>query len=220
MAVVRHTLDLYVLLLNSEVQLLQVVDAVHIPSHMVEPHLPFLGPWSVLSHLHQGDFVGITQVRSHEGRPSRRKPVGVETQEVLIPIAGALRVAHEDIDVSKFSRLVTHISPSSARVIVCDREYHSKHPDHKSPEIPQKARTGSQETVVPASKVTRWLSCTKRPTSWRVRRSVASLVKPDAILAWHSRRIVKTFDGSQQRPSPGRPKIVCRPGVNTTAVAT
>src|SRR5262249_20804657 len=41
MAVVRHTLDLYVLLFNAEVQLLQVVEAVHIPRHVVEPHLPF-----------------------------------------------------------------------------------------------------------------------------------------------------------------------------------
>src|ERR1043166_8347590 len=46
---------------------------------------------------------------------------------------------------------------------------------------------------------------------------VASLVKPDAILAWHSRLIAKTFDGSQQRPSPGRPNILGRPGVNATA---
>ena len=100
MAVVRHMLDLYVLLFNAEVQLLQVVEAVHIPRQVVEPHLPFLGPWGLLSHFHQGDFVGVAQVRSHEGSPSGRKPVGVETQEVLIPIAGALRVAHEDIDVS------------------------------------------------------------------------------------------------------------------------
>jgi putative transposase len=49
---------------------------------------------------------------------------------------------------------------------------------------------------------------------------VASLVKPDTILAWHSRLIAKKFDGSQQRPSPGRPTIVGRPEVNTTAVAT
>jgi len=46
---------------------------------------------------------------------------------------------------------------------------------------------------------------------------MASLVTPDTILAWQSRLIAKTFDGSQQRPSPGRPKILGRPGVNATA---
>ncbi len=44
--------------------------------------------------------MGVAQVRSHKGSPSGRKPVGVETQEVPIPIAGALRIAHENIDVS------------------------------------------------------------------------------------------------------------------------
>src|SRR5262245_648726 len=111
MAMVRYMLDLYVLLFNAEVQLLQVVEAVHIPSHVVESHLPFLGPWGILSHFYQGDFMGVAQVRRHEGSPSGRKPVGVETQEVLIPRAGAFRCAHKDVDVSYFSRLVTHNLP-------------------------------------------------------------------------------------------------------------
>src|SRR6266704_2676160 len=36
---------------------------------------------------------------------------------------------------------------------------------------------------------------------------VATIVKPDTILAWHRRLVAKKFDGSQQRQSPGRPKI-------------
>lgn len=36
---------------------------------------------------------------------------------------------------------------------------------------------------------------------------VASIVKPDTILAWHARLIAKKFDGSQQRQSPGRSKV-------------
>jgi putative transposase len=36
---------------------------------------------------------------------------------------------------------------------------------------------------------------------------VASIVKPDTILAWHRRLVVKKFDGSQQRKAPGRPMI-------------
>ena len=36
---------------------------------------------------------------------------------------------------------------------------------------------------------------------------VATIVKPDTILAWHRTLIAQKFDGSQQRQSPGRPKI-------------
>ena len=36
---------------------------------------------------------------------------------------------------------------------------------------------------------------------------VATIVKPDTILAWHRKLITQKFDGSQQRQSPGRPTI-------------
>src|ERR687888_1024435 len=36
---------------------------------------------------------------------------------------------------------------------------------------------------------------------------VATIVKPDTILAWHRTLVAKKFDGSQQRQSPGRPTI-------------
>lgn len=36
---------------------------------------------------------------------------------------------------------------------------------------------------------------------------VASIVNPDTILAWHRKLVAQKFDGSQQRQSPGRPKI-------------
>jgi hypothetical protein len=36
---------------------------------------------------------------------------------------------------------------------------------------------------------------------------IATIVKPDTILAWHRKLIAKKFDGSQQRKMPGRPKI-------------
>jgi putative transposase len=37
--------------------------------------------------------------------------------------------------------------------------------------------------------------------------AVATIVKPDTILAWHRQLITKKFDGSQHRRSPGRPNI-------------
>src|SRR2546428_11739576 len=36
---------------------------------------------------------------------------------------------------------------------------------------------------------------------------VATIVKPDTILAWHRKLVAQKFDGSQQRRSPGRPTI-------------
>src|SRR2546428_10492368 len=36
---------------------------------------------------------------------------------------------------------------------------------------------------------------------------VAKIVKPDTILAWHRKLVAQKCDGSQQRQSPGRPKI-------------
>src|ERR1043166_7118993 len=37
--------------------------------------------------------------------------------------------------------------------------------------------------------------------------AVATIVKPDTILAWHRRLVAKKFDGSAQRKAPGRPRI-------------
>ncbi len=36
---------------------------------------------------------------------------------------------------------------------------------------------------------------------------VATVLKPDTILAWHPQLVAKKFDGSQKRRSPGRPTI-------------
>ena len=36
---------------------------------------------------------------------------------------------------------------------------------------------------------------------------VATIVKPDTILAWHRTLVAQKCDGSQQRQSPGRPTI-------------
>jgi hypothetical protein len=36
---------------------------------------------------------------------------------------------------------------------------------------------------------------------------VATIVKPDTILAWHRKLVAQKFDGSQQRKAPGRPTI-------------
>ena len=36
---------------------------------------------------------------------------------------------------------------------------------------------------------------------------VASIVKPDTILAWHRQLVAQKFDGSRKRQAPGRPTI-------------
>jgi len=41
----------------------------------------------------------------------------------------------------------------------------------------------------------------------QVLKDVATIVKPDTMLGWHRKLIAQKFDGSQQRTSPGRPRI-------------
>jgi hypothetical protein len=36
---------------------------------------------------------------------------------------------------------------------------------------------------------------------------VATIVKPDTILAWHRKLVAQKFDGSKHRNAPGRPLI-------------
>ena len=36
---------------------------------------------------------------------------------------------------------------------------------------------------------------------------IATIVKPDTILAWHRKLVAQKFDGSEQRRSPGRPRV-------------
>ena len=38
---------------------------------------------------------------------------------------------------------------------------------------------------------------------------VASVARPDTILAWYRKLVARKFDGSQARQSPGRPRIKC-----------
>src|SRR5262252_7974760 len=38
-------------------------------------------------------------------------------------------------------------------------------------------------------------------------KDVATIVKPDTILAWHRKLVVQKFDGSKHRNAPGRPPI-------------
>src|SRR5882757_4452736 len=38
-------------------------------------------------------------------------------------------------------------------------------------------------------------------------KEVATIVKPDTILGWHRQLVAQKFDGSQQRKTPGRPKV-------------
>jgi transposase InsO family protein len=41
----------------------------------------------------------------------------------------------------------------------------------------------------------------------QVLEEIATIVKPDTILAWHRKLVAQKFDGSQQRKAPGRPSI-------------
>src|SRR4030095_11033174 len=51
------------------------------------------------------------------------------------------------------------------------------------------------------------LAATGKKLGKKALEEVATIVKPETILAWHRKLIAKKFDGSQNRQPPGRPKI-------------
>ena len=46
-----------------------------------------------------------------------------------------------------------------------------------------------------------------KPLGRKALAEVATIVRPDTILAWHRRLVARTFDGSKKRTSPGRPPV-------------
>ena len=54
-----HPLDGHFQLMHAEVELLQVLEAVHLPSHVIQPNLAVLASVSVVSQLYQRYLVGV-----------------------------------------------------------------------------------------------------------------------------------------------------------------
>ena len=46
-----------------------------------------------------------------------------------------------------------------------------------------------------------------KPLGRKVLREIASIVRPETILAWHRRLVARKFDGSKKRSYPGRPAV-------------
>ena len=108
MAVVGNPLDGNVFVLDPLVEFGQILQAVHIPGHVVQAHLTPLRPGGVIAHLDQGDFVGIAHVGAHKGGAAGGEAVGMQAQQVGVPIPGPLGVTHKNVDVAQLSRRVTH----------------------------------------------------------------------------------------------------------------
>jgi putative transposase len=51
------------------------------------------------------------------------------------------------------------------------------------------------------------LAAIGKKLSKQAREEVASIVKPDTILAWHRKLVAQKFDGSAHRKSLGRPRV-------------
>ena len=112
-AVVADMLNGEVFFLGPVVKLLQVIEALHHPGHMVQPHLTVLNGRGVLAYLNQGYFVGLFNVRRHKSGPSGHKIVRMQTQNVLIPLLRALGVADKKVYVAQELWLVGHFLTSS-----------------------------------------------------------------------------------------------------------
>src|SRR5262249_33505024 len=56
----------------------------------------------------QRDFVRLVGVRRHERRPARAVLVGMQAEQVLVPLLRTLGVAHINVDVLQIHRSLTH----------------------------------------------------------------------------------------------------------------
>src|SRR5262245_53003982 len=116
--VVRHA-DGYVLGLQSVVHLGEVLEASHAPGHVIQAHALLLRAGRVLTYLEQGDVMRVVAVARQEGRPKlagcrkRHGVLGMQPEDIRVPLVRAFGVAHEDVDMIEGYRLVGHgLSPA------------------------------------------------------------------------------------------------------------
>src|SRR5215470_14776006 len=66
-SVISDAVDHDVLLLEPEISFLEVVEALHHESEMIEADLPLLLQWRIVADLHQRHLVRLVRVCGHEG---------------------------------------------------------------------------------------------------------------------------------------------------------
>src|SRR5271167_3088681 len=90
------------------VEVLQVVERLEPPGHVVEPDLALLLQRRIIAQLHQRDFVRLLGVGRHERGPTWAVLVGVQSEQILVPLLRPLGVADIDVYVLQIHRSFAH----------------------------------------------------------------------------------------------------------------
>jgi putative transposase len=99
----------------------------------------------------------------------------------------------------KWVRLLAYVTSSVNQELLLQNEYLTAENRILRAKIPSKLRLTDPERAT--------LAEIGRRLGRKALRGVASVAKPDTILAWYRRLVAEKFDGSRYRQYPGRPKI-------------
>ena len=96
-------------------------------------------------------------------------------------------------------KLLTYITGSVDQELLLRNEYLATEHRLLRNQIPGRGRLNDGERTILAE-LGKWLG--KQALA-----EVATIVKPETILAWHRKLVAQKFDGSQQRKALGRPQV-------------
>src|SRR5258708_6309240 len=98
----------------------------------------------------------------------------------------------------KWVRLLAYVSGSVNQELLLQNEYLAAENRILRTKLPPRLRLNDPEraTLAEIGRVGR-----------KALRELASVARPDTILAWYGRLIAKKFDGSKRRQYPGRPGV-------------
>jgi putative transposase len=100
---------------------------------------------------------------------------------------------------SRWVRLLAYVTGSVIQELLLRNEYLAAENRILRGKLPAHLRLGDPER--------RTLAEIGKRLGRRALREVASVAKPDTILAWYRRLVAQKFDGSQHRQYPGRPPV-------------
>lgn len=100
---------------------------------------------------------------------------------------------------TKWLRLLAYVTGSVNQELLLQNEYLAAENRILRAKLPSRLRLSDPERAM--------LAEIGKRLGRKILREVACVAKPDTILAWYRRLVAEKFDGSQQRPYPGRPRI-------------
>jgi len=100
----------------------------------------------------------------------------------------------------KWMRLLAYVSGSVNQELLLQNEYLAAENRILRAKLPSKLRLTDRERTT--------LAEIGKRLGRKALQGVASVAKPDTILAWYRKLVAEKFDGSRYRQYPGRPKVV------------